>query len=237
MPTIPLYDVMATAPGAWRCVTAPGGWHRWRLDVVDAALQNIAVISLHDGQFDDRAYQRRYLRFTRSPTRRDPPRPGEYRSVEIDLYLQSGRHTHELVKVDEADFEAMRTELRVRVGNYSIQPTDRDQFRLAGPDVDLTLQPGGNDGSLWQVNGSLWKNAINGTGVLRTDFGTAPRGKATEYRLLLSNRAVVQSFSGERDLNLEVDGFLLQAERRMDRHRSRYDIAGHEGAVAIVDVY
>ena len=236
MPTLPLYDPTITVPGGWRHVIAPGGWQHWRLDVIDDATKSITVITLHDGRVNDLAYQRRYLRFKLSPTRRDPPQPFQYRAVEIDCYSLAGKHEHKLINVDAADFEARRSELRVRIGEFSLQPSELDRFKLAGPDVDLILTPGGRDGTLWRISGSVFGQNIEGGGLLHVDFGDAPKPAGIDYRILFDDRAIVGFLAGQKlDETIEVRTFRLQRRRVLTKERYMYDVSNEPTAVAIVD--
>ena len=236
MPTLPLYDPTVTAPGGWRNVSAPGGWQQWRLDVVDDATRAITVITLHDGRLSDSAYQRRYLRFMRSPTRRDPPQPSEYRAVEIDSYSFDGESEHRLITVDAADFEAKRGELRVRVGDYSLQPEDAASFKLAGPEVELTLQPGGSDGTLWSASGGVLGRNATGRCILHVDFGDAPKPAGTDIRILFDDRAIVRSVAGRTaEERIDAEAFHLQRQRRLSNERWQYSVLNDAGAIAICD--
>ncbi len=237
MPTLPLYDIDATAPGAWRHVIAPGGWQQWRLDVIDESTQTIAVIIFHDGRVDDPVYRRRYRRFKSSPTRNDPPQPAAYRAVEIDLHpLRPHKSIHRLIDVASADFQASPSELRVRAGDYSLQPEDADRFRLVGPEADLMLQPTGIDGSLWKIRGTVLNHSIDGRGVLHVDFGTGPKRKGADFRLILADRAIVESLEDQDKRSVPVvAGLKLIDETRLSERRSRFDVVDQANAIAIVD--
>ncbi|MBV8780948.1 MAG: hypothetical protein JO353_06075 [Phycisphaerae bacterium] len=226
MPTLPLFDESATVPGAWRRVMAPGGYQWWRLDAIDDPTQTVITVIFHDGRWSDPNYTRRYQRFIASPTKTSPPVPADFRAVEISVYQLNVSAVTELVSVTAMDFEASTKEMRVRIGNYALQPIESDRYRIAGPRTDLILTPVGRDGSLWMVQGSVLETRFgHGRGVLHSAFDVSPPKTRDRFAILSADRAMV----GEG----KTDQVAMCEPRILDEHRAVYRVENPAGVVIV----
>lgn len=143
MPILPFFD-RSSAPGAWHAVTAPGGYECWVLDAEDPSSNVQLTIAFMEGIPQHAEYLRRFARYRRSPTRTEPPLPGEYVGVMLCVY-RGGKLAHRSITRHRGAFAAARDRVDVGIGPNRLSRADDGTLNVAidagGVKASLAFRP------------------------------------------------------------------------------------------------